>query len=523
MQKKFAATFLAFAFALANFGILPALAAGTGTISLQPSTSAMKVGDTLNMSVVINPSGAALDTVRVELGYDAKKLQALSFTLGTMFPNLSPSNSIDNTSGVLSYGAYKFGTPVSASGTLGTVSFKALAAGTVTVSVLGSSKLISDGTENISATGNGSALIAIGATSVPEKPVVEPAKPATPASGGTQMISDKDASAAAKVVLGHTPKGEVELAAVKCLKEMGCKAAKRDLALEKAAIAKFVKLFKKSPKTSLDWNVVNTLAYTNYFVPGAKLPKAATEPAKPATPAVPATPASTVKRDLAKEKSAVDAFVKKYKKLPKSAADWKWVNDKAYGEAKVEAPVVKPEPVKVVEPATPAVPAVPATPASTIKRDLAKEKLAVDAFVKMYKKLPKSAADWKWVNDKAYGTSSVAETPKATPATPAVPASAKVTVGEPATPAVPAKVDKAQQQAIGWFGKLTGRLPGSVKATADVDWKAVDYMVKGYKPEKRDLDKESAAIKKFTKTFGHVPTSDADWNVVAAVAYSGAF
>jgi len=74
------------------------------------------------------------------------------------------------------------------------------------------------------------------------------------------------------------------------------------------------------------------------------------------------------------------------------------------------------------------------------------------------------------------------------------------------------------QQAIGWFGAITGYLPSS-----DADWLAVDYMVNGYTPEHQDLEAESAAITTYVSVFGALPSSDQDWNIIAAIAYSGAF
>jgi hypothetical protein len=50
-------------------------------------------------------------------------------------------------------------------------------------------------------------------------------------------------------------------------------------------------------------------------------------------------------------------------------------------------------------------------------------------------------------------------------------------------------------------------------------------MVNGYEPsdEERDLEAESAAITTFVNTFKYLPSSDQDWNIVASIAYSGAF
>ncbi len=75
-----------------------------------------------------------------------------------------------------------------------------------------------------------------------------------------------------------------------------------------------------------------------------------------------------------------------------------------------------------------------------------------------------------------------------------------------------------EQQAIGWFGKLTGKLP-----TSTTDWLAVKYMVNGYKPATQDINAESEAVALFSNKFGYLPSTSQDWNVIAAIAYSGAF
>ena len=48
-------------------------------------------------------------------------------------------------------------------------------------------------------------------------------------------------------------------------------------------------------------------------------------------------------------------------------------------------------------------------------------------------------------------------------------------------------------------------------------------MVNGYKPTTQDLDAESEAVALFAGKFGKLPSTSQDWNIVAAIAYSGAF
>ena len=149
-MKKFAALFVSFVCVMTNMGLsLPAHAAGTGTLTFSPTTEFVKTGDSFTVAVMVNPNGASLDTIRVELSYDPTKLSATVFKVGALFPNLTPAYSINNSAGIVSFGAYKFGPSVTTSGTFGIVTFRALASGTSTISLLNTSKLIQDGTETM--------------------------------------------------------------------------------------------------------------------------------------------------------------------------------------------------------------------------------------------------------------------------------------------------------------------------------------------------------------------------------------
>jgi len=161
-MKKFAAIFLSLAFTLANVGTsLPALAAGTGMLTFSPTSEFVKSGDNFTVGVQVNPNGASLDTIRVELSYDPAKLSATVFKVGTLFPNLTPSYSINNAVGIVSFGAYKFGPAVTTAGTFGIVTFHAITSGTSSISLLNTSKMIQDGTETINADALGSVTVTV--------------------------------------------------------------------------------------------------------------------------------------------------------------------------------------------------------------------------------------------------------------------------------------------------------------------------------------------------------------------------
>ncbi len=471
-MKKIAALFLVLAFLFGSTGISAVQAAGLATLSLSPASASVKTGETVSLSVLMNPNGTMIDTSRVNLNWDASKLEALSFTLGTLFTDLSPSNSIS--SGSLSYGAFKFGTPVSTSGTLATVKFRALSAGSATVSVGSDSKLISDGTENLNTGALGSSVITITGSkvtpatpAVPATPTVAPATPAVPASAAnTEKMALKYFGALA----GHLPKTSEEWLALKCMVSDACKVTPANTEKEKKAIAFYLKKYKHLPKTSMEWNTIHAIAYTNAFIKW---------PAPPA-PKVD-TPKPVVKPEVKKNEDVNKQAEGLFAKLAKHAA--KTVEEKA------------------------ALKCIAEDGCKTTPRNTDHEKQALALFVKTFKKLPKTNMDWNVVDAIAYTNVFI-----------------KWSVVKPVVTPTPAPAAKApvvkvttKDQAIGWFGKIYGHLP---KSTAD--WKAVDYMVSGYKPTKQNVDAESKAVSRFAKTFGHLPSSDQDWNIVAAIAYSGA-
>jgi hypothetical protein len=526
-MQKIAAIFFAFAIAFASIGISPAHAAGAATLSLSPANVSVKTGDNFSLTLVVNPSGESLDTARANLSWDASKLEALAFDLGSQFPNLSPLNNINNTSGTLSYGGFKFGTSVTASGTFGTVTFRALKSGTATVSVTSDSRLISDGIEKINSSVFGKSTVTVAGTEVTskaadligDKPISTTPVPApTPAATTTPTItptptatttptpvatatpapapvkapaptSEKEALKYFGALAGYLPSTPEDWTALKCMVNNGCKAAKQDAEKEKKALAFYTKKYNVLPKTDMEWNVVHAIAYTNVFI---KWPAAAT-PATPATPAtVPATPATPAK--LATPAANTEATALKYfgalaGKLPKTTDEWAAlkciVNDGC----------------------------------KATKQDAEKEKKALALYTKKYKALPKTSMEWNVIHAIAYTNIFINWSATTTVTAPAA-TTVKVDSSTPAAPQndTGKKTLTLEQQAIGWFGKLTGKLPSS-----SADWLAVKYMVNGYKPVKQDVDAESDAVALFSGKFGKLPSTTQDWNIIAAIAYSGAF
>jgi uncharacterized protein with GYD domain len=490
-MKKIAVLFLGFAMAIANVGVSPANAAGTATLSLSPTNTSVVTGDSFSLSVLVNPNGESLDTVRVELDYDASKLEALSYDLGSLFPNLSPSNEIDNVNGDLSYGAFKFGTPVTSSGTIATVTLRALSAGTTTVSVLSSSKLIEDGEEMMNVSSLSKSTITITGATVESEATQETLTEEEEVTSGTGTATaslEQQALVYFGAFYARMPSSANDWAALHCIANGGCKGSPRDLAAEQAALVTFGAKYAKMPATSMEWNVIDTLAYTNFLETDqvAAEPEMGVEEEEVVEVIEAEEEVVQEESELSLEAQGLVYFGAFYGRMPSSSNDWSALHCIAYGGCKGSP------------------------------RDLAAEQAALVTFGAKYAKMPATSMEWNVIDTLAYTnflqTDEVAAEPEMGVEEEEVVEVVEVVEVEEVVELT------LEQQAIGWFGKIAGYLPSS-----DADWLAIDYMVNGYSPQTRDLDAESAAITTFVGVFEHLPSSNQDWNTVASIAYSGAF
>ncbi len=267
-MQKIAAFIVGVVMFITSFGVSTALASGAATFSLSPTNTAVDTGESFSLTVMVDPNGESLDTARLEIEFDETLLEVLSFDLGTLFPYQSPSNEIDNTSGALSQGAFKYGDPVESSGTFGTVTFRALSSGAATIVISGDSRLISDGDEKLDAGDLGSATISIDGVTVESQ-----ADDLTSDAGeeGSEVVanegSDASLEAQALVYFGafyaRMPSSGNDWTALHCIAYGGCQGDPRDLAAEENALILFGQKYATMPATSMEWNVLHTIAYTD--------------------------------------------------------------------------------------------------------------------------------------------------------------------------------------------------------------------------------------------------------------------
>lgn len=139
------------------------------------STPTVKVGQTFTVPLIIDPKGDKIDTVRVLVSYPVSMLQITNFSQGGLFPGTSPRSSYDNQAGTLNWGGFTTAVDaISLRGTFGTITFKAIKAGTATVAITGGSHLIYAGEERLVSPGS------VTITIKDDAPIQKPTTPTPP-------------------------------------------------------------------------------------------------------------------------------------------------------------------------------------------------------------------------------------------------------------------------------------------------------------------------------------------------------
>ena len=110
-------------------------AAPATTLTLVPSTLTKKVGDEFSLEAHIDTAENQVVAVQLKLVFDATKLEAVSITNGTLFPNILSSGVVDSGTASIAVGASNTVTPIKGTGTAAVVKFKATAPSASPVSV----------------------------------------------------------------------------------------------------------------------------------------------------------------------------------------------------------------------------------------------------------------------------------------------------------------------------------------------------------------------------------------------------
>lgn len=110
-------------------------AAPATTLSLVPATVTKSVGDEFTLDVRMDTATNQIIAVQLKVTYDATKLEAEWIHNGTMFPNILSSGTVQNGVVTIALGATNTTTPITGTGTVATIKFKALASTTGPISV----------------------------------------------------------------------------------------------------------------------------------------------------------------------------------------------------------------------------------------------------------------------------------------------------------------------------------------------------------------------------------------------------
>ena len=132
-----------------SFSVTHLFAANLANINFSPSTGFYKVGQTFNVSILVDPGAGNIDTVRVKLVFPPDILKVKNFVTSPNFSYQAGTNGFDNSKGLFSWGA---GIPGGTTKTVsfGTVTFIVEKTGNARVAVSDGSMILSGGINKFS-------------------------------------------------------------------------------------------------------------------------------------------------------------------------------------------------------------------------------------------------------------------------------------------------------------------------------------------------------------------------------------
>ena len=175
-------------FGLLLFLTVSATSTQAASLKFDKTTVSVNTGDTFDIGVVVDAGSDSITSVDAYVLYDSSLLQANSVASGTFFPTVL--NDITSTRVYVAGLVNDPATSKTGSGTVGTINFKALKSGTVTLSYncgksSENSQVIKNdinATDVIVCSSNGSAAVTVSGASVPT---------ATPSAGPTPSTLPK--------------------------------------------------------------------------------------------------------------------------------------------------------------------------------------------------------------------------------------------------------------------------------------------------------------------------------------------
>lgn len=110
-------------------------AAPATNLSFSPSTLTKKIGDVFTLDITINTASNQIVAAEIHVTYDPTKLEAETITNGPLFPNILAAGTIQSGEATITVGALSTTSPVTGTGTVAVVRFKALATTASPISV----------------------------------------------------------------------------------------------------------------------------------------------------------------------------------------------------------------------------------------------------------------------------------------------------------------------------------------------------------------------------------------------------
>lgn len=135
----------------------PAYAAAT--LSLSPASATKNIGDVFNVDIVVNTGGDPAAGVSAIVNYDTARLTAVQVTAGTVLAGTPLTNTVNSSTGTIQYDTGNLTNNFTGTGTVATIQFRALAAGSATVNYVFNAGVTSN-TSIVAAAGNPTNLLA---------------------------------------------------------------------------------------------------------------------------------------------------------------------------------------------------------------------------------------------------------------------------------------------------------------------------------------------------------------------------
>lgn len=161
------------------------LITAAATISLSPTSISVTPGQTFTIAVTTNPAGSTLYTVKADVSFDPAIVEVTNFAFASgWMPLTQPGyDAIDNSTGkLIKTGGYPGG--ITGTKLMGTITFKAKAAGTAVVNTTGASLALDQTSSNALSGTQGSVSVTSAPAVVPE-PVAATTDPDTTPAPGT--------------------------------------------------------------------------------------------------------------------------------------------------------------------------------------------------------------------------------------------------------------------------------------------------------------------------------------------------